>query len=62
MKTWNVYFTERRKGRSVTKFVGEVKAAAGALERAAAEVSKKAGVKLHVRDAATDSWRRPDQS
>ena len=27
MKTWNVYFTERHKGRMVTKFVGEIEAA-----------------------------------
>ncbi len=59
MKTWNVYFTERRKGRMVTKFVGEIEAAEKALQRAVKDVSQKAGVTLHIREAATDTWRRP---
>ena len=59
-KTWNVYSIERRKtGRVVTKFIGEIESEAKARKRAAAEVEKKAGVVLEVRDAATDNWRRP---
>ncbi len=59
MKTWNVYSIERKGKRTVTKFVGEVESEAESLKRAAAEVSKIAGVKLVVCDAATDNWRRP---
>ena len=62
MKTWNVYFTERRRGRTVTKFVGEIDAAEKALRRAVKEVSQKAGLTLHIREAATDNWRRPDHA
>ena len=44
MKSWNVYSIERRKGRMVTKFIGQIESEARKLKRAAREVSKHAGV------------------
>ena len=46
----------------VTKFIGQIESEARKLKRAAQEVSKQAGVKLEIREAATDNWRRPDQA
>ncbi len=59
MMRWNIYELERRGGRLVAKFVGNLEAKADAIRRAAAEVSKQAGIELQVRAAVSDTWRRP---
>jgi hypothetical protein len=59
MMRWNIYALERRGGRLVAKFVGNLEAKADAIRRAVAEVSKQAGIELQVRAAITDTWHWP---
>jgi hypothetical protein len=56
---WNVYSLEYRKKRAVARFVGSIKESKDRLERAAGDVSRRFGVELFIRDAATDRWRSP---